>query len=177
MKRASKLLRVASGTGSLIMLTACAGLRDVDHKWCPPEAEPEPVAVRESINLSADALFAFDRSGVSDMLPQGRTELDRLITKVNTDYERVETIQLVGHTDRLGAQAYNQQLSQHRANTVMHYLQSKGVTTNMTATGAGESQPVSKNCVGEKATAELIACLQPDRRVEVIIQGVAAPRP
>lgn len=42
----------------------------------------------------------------------------------------------------------------------------------MEVASAGESQPKTTNCVGNKATATLIACLQPDRRVEVDVTGV-----
>ena len=54
---------------------ACSGLRDVNHKWCPPEA---PVAKKERINLSADALFKFDKSSKDDLLPAGKATLTHL---------------------------------------------------------------------------------------------------
>lgn len=158
-------------TGVSLALTACAGLHNVDHKWCPPEVEANTQPSTESISLNADVLFKFDRSGINDVLQEGRTELDKLVEQLNS-YTRIDAIELVGHTDRLGSQAYNQQLSQARADTIMHYFRSRGVTAPMTAVGKGKDQPVTTDCAGEKATAELIACLQPDRRVQVIILGI-----
>lgn len=116
-------------TGVSLALTACAGLHNVDHKWCPPEAEAK-TPFTESITLNADALFKFDRSDINDVLPGGRAELDQLVEKLNS-YARIDAIELIGHTDRLGSQAYNQQLSKVRADTIMHYFRSRGVTASM----------------------------------------------
>ncbi|MFV0284648.1 MAG: OmpA family protein, partial [Castellaniella sp.] len=83
-----------------------------------------------------------------------------------------DAIELEGHTDRLGSESYNQRLSQARAETVQRYLRSRGVQAPMTAVGRGESQPVTTGCQGNRASQQLIACLQPDRRVVVRITGV-----
>src|SRR5690606_12169167 len=72
-------------------------------------------------------LFKFDRSDINDVLPGGRAELDQLVEKLNY-YARIDAIELIGHTDRPGSQAYNQQLSKVRADTIMHYLRSRGAT-------------------------------------------------
>jgi OOP family OmpA-OmpF porin len=80
-----------------------------------------------------------------------------------------------GHTDRLGTPDYNQRLSQERADAVKAYLVSTGKVDPMkiTAVGKGESNPVTspEACRGAAATAALIACLQPDRRVEIEVSG------
>jgi OOP family OmpA-OmpF porin len=53
---------------------------------------------------------------------------------------------VVGHTDSSGAEAYNQKLSERRAQAVADYLQAKGIATGrLTASGAGESQPIADN--------------------------------
>jgi|GEM_PF-1042565 len=137
-----------------------------------PAPQPAPPPATETITLKADALFAFDRGDLAGMLDQGRAELDELAAKINASYTRIDSIELEGHTDRLGPEAYNQRLSQERADTVMHYLQSQGVSVPMTAIGVGERNPVTTGCVGHVATKELIACLQPNRRVEVNISGI-----
>ena len=78
---------------------------------------------------------------------------------------------IVGHTDRLGSNAYNQRLSQLRANTVREYLVSQGLPAgNMRAVGMGESQPVVQ--CSQRNRPELIACLAPNRRVDVEVSGV-----
>lgn len=155
-------------------LTACASLQDVDNKWCPPEAAPvvQPAPVQQSITLQADALFKFDRGDVAGLLPQGQAQLDALAQKLQSGYASIDGIAITGYTDRLGPQAYNQRLSQQRADSVMHYLQSHGVDAPMVAAGKGEANPVTSRCEGDVATNKLIACLQPDRRVDLQITGI-----
>jgi OOP family OmpA-OmpF porin len=79
----------------------------------------------------------------------------------------------IGHTDRIGSVKYNQKLSVKRAEAVKQYLVDKGIAANrIYAEGKGKSQPVTKagDCKG-KVTSALIACLQPDRRVDVEVTG------
>jgi OOP family OmpA-OmpF porin len=77
----------------------------------------------------------------------------------------------VGHADRLGGDAYNMKLSVRRADSVKAYLVSKGVATSRVYTeGKGERQPV-RDCKGSGKTKELIACLEPNRRVEAEAVG------
>jgi len=79
----------------------------------------------------------------------------------------------VGHTDRLGSDAYNQKLSEKRAAAVKTYLVGKGIEANKVYTeGKGEKQPkTGTTCKGEKKTKALVDCLQPDRRVDIEIIG------
>jgi len=143
---------------------------------CTPPSASVPAQV-ERIVLRASALFRFDRSAEVDLLPAGRIALDALAAKVNEAYASVERIDLVGHTDRLGSEAYNARLSQARADTVRGYLQGRGVTAPITATGRGEAEPVKDCPGGEVATRALTGCLQPNRRVEVTITGTPRERP
>ena len=123
------------------------------------------------VDLSADALFAFDRSGASDMLPKGKAELDALARTLRSQGMQVQSLTITGHTDRLGGDAYNQALSQRRASTVADYLKAQGVGAPMQVKAMGEREPVTTDCKGEARTTALIACLQPDRRVTVDILG------
>lgn len=147
---------------------------------CPPAVkEPAPQVVVQQIpapqpgvqryTLNADALFAFDRSSVSDMQPAGRAELDNLAAKLRT-FDQLNGVLVIGHTDRLGSEAYNLNLSRKRAETVTNYLVQRGVPAGIIrALGAGESEPV-KHCTDTKRS-DLIACLQPNRRVVVEVDG------
>lgn len=165
MKHLSTVLLLASLTAGL---SSPAAARDVRHRWCPEEAplvQPAPQPQVERINLAADALFRFNRSAAADMLPEGHATLDRLAHDLISRQARIDSIALIGHTDRLGLE---------RAQTVKAYLQSQGVQDPISVSSAGESQPVSSGCEGNRATAELKACLQPDRRVTVEITGTAA---
>ncbi len=126
----------------------------------------------EQINLAADALFQFDKYTANDLLEMGRQQLDALAQKLTNGYAEIESVTLVGHTDRLGSESYNSTLGLNRAKTVRDYLQSRGVNVNILAETAGESQPVTDGCYGVLPKSKLTACLQPDRRVVVTVLGV-----
>ena len=151
---------------------------------CPPQksvvapAQPSyapivtvaPAPLKERINLSADALFKFDKWQPENMLPQGRSELDALATKLR-EYQTMGDIRIVitGHTDRKGDDMYNMNLSQLRAQTVRAYLVNQGVDpASILAVGAGKSQPV-KECSTNLPRQQEIDCLQPNRRVSLDI--------
>ncbi len=126
----------------------------------------------ENFNLSADALFPFNKGSRADLLPAGREKLAQLANAITASYVQVNQINLVGHTDRLGSDSYNYKLGMQRAQAVKEFLMNSGVNTNITVSSAGASQPVTQGCVGSKSTEALKACLLPDRRVAVEIMGV-----
>ena len=132
-------------------------------------APPPPPAVRK-VTFSADSIFDFDKATVK---PAGKAHLDTFAAELKG--ANYEVITVTGHTDRIGSQQYNLALSTRRAEAVKGYLaQSAGIPAAKMATkGADESDPVTKpgECKGTKATKALIACLQPDRRVEVEVAG------
>jgi len=86
---------------------------------------------------------------------------------------QVERLTITGHTDRLGDPAYNERLGLQRASTVRDHLRNAGVGVPMEVRSMGEREPVTRDCRGSRRSAELVACLQPDRRVVVDIQGRA----
>jgi len=114
-------------------------------------------------------LFDFDKA---EIRADGRAALNKFASDLNG--VRYDSIKVTGHTDRLGPRAYNQKLSERRAQAVSAYLASTGIpTAKLNASGADGADPVTKpgQCVGTRPTAQLIACLQPDRRVVVEITG------
>jgi OmpA-OmpF porin, OOP family len=128
-----------------------------------PAQQTAQVPVAEKHVLSADALFAFDKSSVDDISPDGRIELDALAAQLRSSDAPVR---IDGYTDRLGAADYNRQLSERRAQAVKDYLARQGVAAErMHAQGFGEADPV-KDCPASPRE-QLIACLAPNRRVEV----------
>lgn len=139
----------------------------------PAPAPAEPVAAvaptPQAISLSGDALFAFNKS---ELKPEGKATLDDLISQLQgvTSHR----INVTGHSDRIGDKAYNQQLSERRAATVKDYLVGKDVAAaSIDAQGVGNSQPTvaSDDCRDTPGSKETIACLQPDRRVDIEITG------
>jgi OmpA-OmpF porin, OOP family len=126
----------------------------VEHHGCPLPQYPasvkpvEPVpAPTEVVTLSDanDVLFAFNKS---DLTAAARSELDSLMSKLqNAD---VVSIKVIGHTDSVGADAYNQALSERRASSVADYLLSQGLAPNkLTSEGRGEREPVADNDTDE----------------------------
>ncbi len=151
--------------------TSCLPVVAVASASAPVAATAIPVApalLKEKIVLSADALFHFDKSSVADLLPKGRAELDELAKKIGADKTLVSALALIGYTDRLGSVAYNLRLSLARANTVKSYLQTQGVNVPMAVDGRGLQDQVIA-CADIKESEKLRDCLQPNRRVEVII--------
>ena len=136
-----------------------------------PAPAPKPVA--EKLTLDADTLFDFDKA---TLRPAGRDALDTFVGKLKDISP--ETIMTIGHADRIGSERYNQRLSEQRVASVKDYMVSKGVEPNrIYAEGKGETQPVTKaeDCAGPKST-KLIACLQPDRRVDIEVIGTRIVR-
>lgn len=135
----------------------------------PPPPPPAP-APRTKVSFEADALFDFDKGTLK---PAGKQALDKFAADLRGT--SIDSIVVTGHTDRLGASAYNQKLSERRAEVVRAYLvESASIPAGVIRTvGAGETQPETKpgQCKGDKATPALVACLQPDRRVEVEVTG------
>jgi OOP family OmpA-OmpF porin len=122
------------------------------------------------VKLEADSLFGFDQDSLQ---ADGKQALDKLLLDLKS--VNVETIQVTGHTDRLGSKAYNDKLSLRRAEAVRNYLvQVGGISAaKVTAIGVGSSQPETQfgDCKGMAASQALITCLRVDRRVEVEVTG------
>jgi len=105
-----------------------------------PTARPEPV-IKKTVVLPG-VNFAFDRA---DLLPAAQQILDREVIPELKDDASL-TVRVEGHTDSVGSDSYNQQLSERRAAAVKTYLVSKGVAASrVESTGFGETQPVADN--------------------------------
>ena len=104
-----------------------------------------------------DVLFAFGRA---DLQPGAQRSLDRVAEFLEAHPERSASVE--GHTDDVGSDAYNQQLSEQRASAVASYLRSQGVeSARIGIVGFGETRPLVAN---ESASAR-----QQNRRVEIVI--------
>jgi OOP family OmpA-OmpF porin len=123
-----------------------------------PEA-PVVAPTVTKVTLNADTFFDFDKSTIK---PEGRQVLDQVADTVQSI--DLETLIATGHTDSIGAEAYNQKLSERRANAVKAYLVNKGVPADRIYTeGKGEAQPVASNKTREGRAQ--------NRRVEIEIVG------
>ena len=135
----------------------------------PPPPPPPSLTPPMKVTFSADSLFDFDKSNLK---PDGRQQLDKFAADLKG--VKYDGIAVTGHTDRIGAQAYNLKLSARRADAVKAYLVEAGIPAGgITAKGVNGANPVTRpeDCKRSKPIAKLIACLQPDRRVEVEVSG------
>lgn len=126
--------------------------------------EVESIADEKMVTLSADVLFDFD----SDVLRlEGRRSIDRFAGILSNEFTNPQ-LQVFGFTDRIGDDAYNQGLSERRAQAVKRALLDNGVPAySVQAVGRGENDAIT-TCPGVSGAA-LKECLQPNRRVEILI--------
>ena len=112
------------------------------------------------VNMS-DVLFD---TGSSELKPGAREKLAK-ISGILLAHPGL-TLQIEGHTDSVGSDEFNQQLSERRADTVRDFLAEEGVpVSSITAKGFGKSQPVASNDTAEGR--------QRNRRVELVVSGDA----
>jgi OOP family OmpA-OmpF porin len=134
----------------------------------PPAPAPAPQITSQKVTYQADALFDFDKAILK---PAGKEKLDDLASKIQG--LNLEVVVATGYTDRIGSDKYNDRLSMRRAQAVKAYLVSKGIDSSRIYTeGKGKRNPVVTDC-NQKNRKSLIACLAPNRRVEVEVVGTS----
>jgi OmpA-OmpF porin, OOP family len=138
-----------------------------------PAAAPATALSRESFIVLSDALFKFNKSGRNDLSPGGLQRLSAIAERLKA-YSAIDSLAIVGHTDRLGGTDYNDKLSLARASTVKAFFDAQGIKAAVTsAQGKGEREPVSgMQCSKRLSKGQLITCLQADRRVTVEVKGL-----
>ena len=113
--------------------------------------------------LASDVLFDFDKA---ELLPKAIPSLQKVATVLKS-YPNAEC-SIEGHTDGLGDDAYNQKLSERRADAVKTWLQANGSTPHMTSRGWGRAKPVAPNKLPNgKDNPE---GRQKNRRVEIVVK-------
>lgn len=132
----------------------------------PVVAAPEMVS--KTFSLNSDVTFAF---GKANLKPQAQATLDSIYGEMSQ--VKSAKVAVAGYTDRIGSDAFNVKLSQERADSVANYFVAKGVAADaISATGYGKANPVTgATCDQVKGRKALIACLAPDRRVEITVNG------
>jgi len=116
----------------------------------------EAQVMRNEVHLDGDAFFRFDHA---DLSADAIAALDELIAKLKSD-ARVSRVSVVGHTDSVGSEAYNQKLSERRAASAKAHLVSRGIPAEQIDTrGEGELNPAFPNDSAENR--------QKNRRVDV----------
>ena len=165
-------LSTALSAIALLAFAGCASTPEPTPEPPKPAPAPRPaptVSKVGKVTVASTVNFDFDRYAIR---PDARSKLDDLVGK-QLRAVTLEVIIAVGHADRIGSDAYNMKLSVRRADSVKAYLVSKGIGASRIYTeGKGKRQPV-KECKGSGKTKELIACLEPNRRVESEAVGSA----
>jgi len=141
----------SDGDGVLDGLDKCPGTprgKEVDASGCPipepPKAEPE--IFKESRTLVLEGV-TFETSSAK-LTSDAKAVLDRVAGSLK-DWPEIH-LEVSGHTDSTGSAAYNQKLSQQRADSVREYLVGAGIAADhITAVGHGQDEPIADNATRE----------------------------
>lgn len=148
-----------------------------DTTWRRPQCQNRYTALLEKksskfktqeLMLSSEVLFSYNSA---ELTLAGKRELDKL---VNTFFSHTQQLRVtvLGHTDRIGSETYNLALSQRRADAVDAYITSQESTLTKIMTGGRGSREPLVFCKGKAVTQTLKDCLAPNRRVQIIIEGL-----
>jgi len=112
------------------------------------------------LNMPGNITFATDSSNISADFYQVLDSVALVIKEFEKTY-----VDVIGHTDNTGSEAYNQKLSEARASSVARYLESQGVLpARIVSSGAGESSPIASNATAQGRSL--------NRRVEIILTPI-----
>lgn len=142
-------------------IVGCDG--KVAEMAAPAAAAPMPAPEPAAMSTEARVNFGFDRADVDQ---EATAVIDGLLGKVKG---MIKAVRLTGHTDRIGTEDYNLDLSLRRASAVSDYITGRIAVDpqKIEIGGKGESQPLV-GCEGVYGAAA-IRCLAPNRRVDIII--------
>jgi len=160
---------VTSGSGECVQTGAWS--QDLSTPECDPAlaeraaelatvetSTPQPTLLRLSDKRNVS--FEFNSARLT---PAATEELDRLLGKIR-EFDEIDTIDVVGHTDSTGPENYNRSLSEQRAASVSQFLKSRGIRALLLSTqGEGEANPVANNTTSEGRAM--------NRRVDILISG------
>jgi OOP family OmpA-OmpF porin len=158
----------------------CACDKDLmpKEKCAPPAPKPAPAPAAAApkkcdftATLKDDQTFAFGKATLNSA---AMAQLDKEVLAKLSNCAEVKLVVVTGHTDRIGSQQTNQKLSEKRADAVKAYLMKQGVKANIETMGAGKTQAVpGVSCDDKLPKKKLVACLAPNRRTVVEVQGPA----
>ncbi|MBX9701693.1 MAG: OmpA family protein [Acetobacteraceae bacterium] len=116
------------------------------------------------LTVQNDVLFEFDRAALR---PEAELALRRVAQLIRDRHPRA--VRIIGHTDAVGSEAYNQALSERRARAVEHWLASAGAASlpPLHIEGRGEREPVAPNEIGARDNPD---GRQQNRRVEILLE-------
>jgi len=134
---------------------------------CAPAVKT--VAAARPVDIEKEARTVYFDFNKATITPEAAEKLNTLANTLKSD-SQVSQARIFGYADRIGTDAYNEQLSKKRAESVRRYLVSRGFINTQVADTRwfGEAAPVT-NCPSDLTRQQLIDCLAKDRKVEVEI--------
>jgi OOP family OmpA-OmpF porin len=133
-----------------------------------PATPAAPASEGHSFSVSTDTLFPYGKWSTRDMNAHGRARVQQIAAELRG--ANTLQVHLRGYTDRTGSDKANLLLSQRRADSVREILVDAGLPAEaISASGMGESDAGA--CGERLPRAEQIACMAPERRVEIVAQG------
>ena len=118
----------------------------------------------DAANEQASVLFAFDRYDEA-AIQREFSDIATIATAIKASGKK--QVQVTGFADQLGHFSYNQALSAQRANTVAYLLKQQGISAENISINANGSTRLYKECDGATKQAATVACLAPNRRVNI----------
>ena len=148
---------IGGGAGALIGRNMDKQAAEMKQKV--EDANVQRVGEGIKITFASGILF---KTGSADLQPEAKQNVEKL-AQILKEYPDTNIL-IEGHTDSDGTDAFNQKLSERRAQAVASYAQSIGVSSSRFQTvGYGESQPVAPN--------DTTAGKQSNRRVEIAVMA------
>jgi OOP family OmpA-OmpF porin len=134
-----------------------------------PDEKMEVVFAPLALNSDTSFRFGDDR-----LTPDGRDAVIEMAGIIKRRKIQDLKVNVVGHTDRIGSEKANKDLSRRRAETVKKALVAEGIAAASIETGGmGATMPITHpdDCPNDLVKCELIDCLRPDRRVDIKVRG------
>ena len=147
----------------------------VDQVVAQPKSDALALPVQQAVRqlqLSGDTLFAFGRGDFAGLTPGGLRVLEGLLAKIDGEFNFVEHVSVIGHTDPFGRNEFNEKLSVQRALTVRQYIESRQkLSGRVSSEGRGRRDLLVSTC-GVELTQANIDCNEPNRRVSIEFRGI-----
>ena len=147
-----KMSKKISNTGKVAIVVGILLLGTLGYFLFRKKDKKEKGIVQEAVD---NLLFKMNKAVIEESSYESLNKVAELLKN------NEKSLELIGHTDSVGSSAYNQTLSENRANAVKDYLVSQGVTNEISAIGKGEDSPIADNNTTEGKAL--------NRRVEFIL--------
>ncbi|KAE9530298.1 OmpA family protein [Testudinibacter aquarius] len=126
-----------------------------------------------STSINSNIAFPLNKHNYNDLSVAGKQDIQAFISEIKAlNQKAISKIVVNGYTDPVGAETYNQTLSEKRATAVSDALKQEGVDLPIVAIGYGEKELIVDSCAAESRNkAERNECNLPNRRVEIVVYG------